>query len=240
MKYRCPYCRHELEKLLDPKCPYCGRFMTIKNALRDKATAAAAGEKHRARHRSIERIKRDYEQKKSELHGQLPPSLFRSPTFYLGVMVVFALVGVLLFSAADKSVENKKKSLHQRAMQHVDVLAEALGRYHFHAGVYPSDEQGLAALVRDPDVAKWNGPYINLLRKDPWNTEFIYEVNQGGVPTVFSCGPDKQRGTADDIMPDPECFNPGTEWTNGWVSAAERLPGVIILSEDPTSSKSEE
>lgn len=237
IKYRCPYCKKEIQELLDPKCPHCGRVMAVSNAVRDKATAEAVGEKHRTRHRALERIRRNYEYQKKELHGQLPPSLFRSPTFYLGVIVVFVLVGALLFNAADASSVRKKDSPQQRAMRHVDVLAEALGRYHFHVGAYPTAEQGLAALVRDPGVAHWLGPYINLLRNDPWGTPFVYDPGAGGKPTVLSCGADKQRGTADDILPDPESFNPGTSWTNEWVSAQKRLIGVTILSEDPTEEK---
>jgi general secretion pathway protein G len=213
--------------------------MTVSNPLRDKAVAKAVGEKHRARHRKIERIQRSFERKKNELHGQLPPSLFKNPTFYFGVMVIFAMVGVLLFNAADKSLVRKKASPYQRGMQHVDVLAEALGRYHFHVGVYPSAEKGLAALVRDPGDPKWMGPYINLLRNDPWDTPFVYEPHEGTLPTVLSCGPDKKRGTADDILPDPESFDPGTEWTNGWVSAEQRLIGVTVLSEDPAPAREE-
>jgi hypothetical protein len=122
------------------------------------------------------------------------------------------------------------------AMLHVDVLAEALGRYHFHVGRYPTAEQGLAALVRDPGERKWLGPYINHLRGDPWDTPFVYEPQAGTVPLVLSLGPDRLRGTGDDISPDPECFDPGTEWTNGWVSAEQRIPGVNILDIDPAST----
>lgn len=207
--------------------------MNLGHAIRDKATAEAVGEKHRARHRAIERIRRNHERQKQALAGQLSPSLFRSPTFYLGVMVVFVLVGVLLFNAADKSSVRQEESPNQRAMRHVDVLAEALGRYHFHVGTYPAAEQGLAALVRDPGAPHWLGPYINLLRNDPWDTPFVYELSADKTPTVLSCGADKQRGTADDIRPDPASFNPGTSWTNGWVSAEERLIGVTVLPEDP-------
>ncbi|MFA7173767.1 MAG: type II secretion system protein GspG [Kiritimatiellia bacterium] len=230
IKYRCPYCKQAIQELLDPKCPHCGRVMALRNAIRDKATAKAVGEKHRARHRALERIRRNHEHQKQALYGQLPPSLFRSPTFYMGVMVVFVLVGVLLFNAADKSSVRQKESPHQRAMRHVDVLAEALGRYHFHVGAYPTADQGLAALVRDPGVPRWLGPYINLLRNDPWDTPFVYEPGEGQTPIVLSCGADKQRGTADDILPDPASFNPGSSWTNEWVSAEERLIGVTVLS----------
>ena len=235
MKYRCPYCKEIIEELREAKCPHCGRYMSINVPEVDKETAAALGEKHRVRHRTLERIHRKYERKKKELHGAFSPSMFRNPTFYFGVIVVLALVGSLLFRAADKSIVKKKESPYQVAMRHVDVLAEALGRYRFHVGQFPSSEQGLAALVRDPGEPKWVGPYINQLRGDPWNTPFVYEPQKGKVPVLLSLGPDKKRGTNDDILPDPERFDPGTEWTNGWVTAEKRIPGVVILDSDPQS-----
>jgi type II secretory pathway pseudopilin PulG len=89
--------------------------------------------------------------------------------------------------------------------------------------------------VRDPPAPKWDGPYINQLRKDPWGVPFVYEPpgDETAPPRVFSCGADKTPDTADDIHPDPARFDPGTEWTNGWVSARERLPGVTILPSAP-------
>ena len=233
MKYRCPYCKEIIEELRDAKCPHCERYMSINVAEVDKETAAALGEKHRVRHRALERLHRKYERKEKELYGVFSPSMFRNPTFYFGVIVVLALVGSLLFKAADKSNVKKKKSPYQMAMIHVDVLAEALGRYRFHVGSFPTEEQGLAALVRDPGESKWIGPYINQLRGDPWGTPFVYESQNGKQPLLLSLGPDKKRGSNDDIFPDPERFDPGTEWTNGWVSAEKRISGVIILDEDP-------
>lgn len=237
MKYRCPYCGGMLAELHGTKCPHCGRYMLINVPGIDRESVAALGAKRRERQRALDRIHRQYERKRKEvLHGSFSPSMLRSPTFYLGVIVVLAVVGSLLFNAADKSVVKKKESPYQVAMRHVDVLAEALGRYRFHVGSFPTAEQGLAALVRDPGIPGWVGPYINHLRSDPWGTPFVYEPRQGAVPTLISSGPDKQRGTDDDIAADPECFDPGTEWTNGWVSAEQRSPGVVILESDPSSN----
>ena len=236
MKYRCPYCKGIIEKLRAPKCPHCGRYMAINIPLLDKETARELGEKHRHRHRMLERIHKQYERQKQELSGALSPSVFRTPSFYLGVMFVMAIAGALLFNAVDNSVAAKRETRYQRAMRHVDILAEALGRYHFHVGHYPSDEQGLAALVRDPGEPRWNGPYISHLRADPWDTPFVYQWRSGAPPLLLSAGTDRQVGTDDDIAPDLQRFDPGTAWTNGWVSAEKRLPGVTILKHDPTTS----
>lgn len=185
------------------------------------------------RRRALNRIAREYEQKKAELQGAVPPTLFRNPRFYLGVIAVLALIGGSLFTATDRAVQKREVSPPMRTLRHLDVLAEALGRYRFHVGSYPTPAQGLAALVRDPHVPKWDGPYINLLRKDPWETPFVYAPPTNGLPILFSCGPDKKPGTPDDLHPDPARFEPGTEWTNGWVSAEKRLIGVTVLPSVP-------
>lgn len=188
------------------------------------------------RRRKVENIWRECERKKAELQVAVSPKLWRTPKFYLGVILLMAIIGGAVFHATDSAVTRNIEPAHLVAMRHVDVLAEALGRYRFHVGGYPAPEQGLAALARRPtDVPKWDGPYINRLRDDPWGTPFVYEppLAAGALPTVLSCGPDKLRGTADDIAPDPARFDPGTEWTNGWVSAADRMPGVRILRELP-------
>jgi hypothetical protein len=58
---------------------------------------------------------------------------------------------------------------------------------------------------------------------------------KGELPILFSCGPDRLPNTADDLKPDPAKFDPGTEWTNGWVSAENRVPGVVILENEKKS-----
>lgn len=183
------------------------------------------------RARKIREIWREHDQRKAELGG-MPALVWRNPKFYFGVILIFVGLGAALFRRADSAGRRETEPPELRAGRHVDVLAEALGRYHFHTGRYPTAEQGLAALVRNPMTVKgWDGPYINQLRKDPWGTPYGYRPGaDGGVPSVYSCGPDRVAGTADDLIPDAARFDPGTEWTNGWVSAEERWPGVRILN----------
>ena len=229
MTYRCPYCKQDLGATLLARCPRCGKIMIVPEQ--------NLTEKHRAKRRAFERIAREYEQKKIELEGVVPPTLFRNPKFYFGVIVLLTLVGASLFTATDKAVRRVKMSPPMRALRNLDVLAEALGRYHFHTGQFPDREQGLAALADDPHVPKWNGPYIRQFRKDPWGTPFVYEPGTNGLPKLFSCGPDRKPGTPDDLTADPARFEPGTDWTNGWVSADQRLPGVRVLPSLDGSTK---
>jgi len=56
------------------------------------------------------------------------------------------------------------------------AFAEALSRYHKDCQDYPSDQAGLFALLTDPGVAGWNGPYLNLdsIPTGPWNRPYKY------------------------------------------------------------------
>ena len=225
MRYRCPYCRHLFDAAPPPACPACGKVMVV--------PAMKALSERQTRRRAVERIRRECERQKAALQGPVAPGVWRNPRVYLAVIAGLAVLGGAIFRATDRAARRSVEPPHRRAMRHVDVLAEALGRYRFHVGRFPDAVQGLAALVRDPQVPRWDGPYINQLRRDPWGTPYVYAPASNGLPVVLSCGADKILGTVDDIRPDPARFDPGTEWTNGWVSAAERLPGVTVLPSQP-------
>ena len=227
MKFVCPYCKKLIGGEPSPHCPECGKVMVVPK-MRETSPRMT-------RLRKIDAIWRENEQKKAELQGTVPSSMFRNPKFYFGMMIILAVIALALFNATDKAVERKTVSAEMRTLRNLNVLAEAIGRYHFHVGRYPNPRYGgLAALVRDPGekaALNWKGPYISLLCKDAWGVPFVYEPpkKQGELPTLFSCGPDKLSNTDDDLKPDSAKYDPGTEWTNGWASAEDRVPGVRVL-----------
>jgi type II secretion system protein G len=230
MRYRCPYCGHNFDERPASRCPACDKVMRV--------PPRSDPVRWRLKRRAISRIMREYEQKRAALGNPVPPTLFRNPKFYFAAIVVFVFLGILLSNTTDKAVRRMEVTPHMRAIRNLDVLAEALGRYHFHTGSFPDAVPGLAALVRDPAVPKWDGPYIRFLRNDPWNTPFVYAPPAGnGLPTLFSCGEDRIPHTPDDLFPDPARFDPGTAWTNGWVSAEQRLPGVTVLPSFPDGKR---
>jgi len=111
----------------------------------------------------------------------------------------------------------------------LDRMARALGRYRFHVGTYPTNEEGLEVLAycQPEEVAKirgahpgWKGPYVDRIVKDPWGGEFVYEARKDGdYPILYSCGPDRKAGTADDLWPHQALFDEqswDTSWTKFW------------------------
>lgn len=227
---RCPYCKKELPADASAHCPHCGKVMLTPKMLETPIRLA--------KKRTIEKIWRDNEEKKASLHGLFSPGMFHNPKIYFIMIFALVVMGLLVFKATDQAVERKfkrRESPVERTQRHLNTLATALGRYRFHVGSYPSLRiGGLRALVRDPGKAKapkWLGPYINVLPPDPWLSPFEYAPpsDTHSLPTLFSRGPDKLAHTADDIYPDPQAFNCGTAWTNGWLRAEDRyLPGVNI------------
>jgi general secretion pathway protein G len=153
-----------------------------------------------------------------------------------GFLAVMGVVGSLIVSNARQPSRAGRGELpHRVALRQLDTLATALGRYRFHTGSYPDAQQGLRALVRDPGLEAWLGPYVSGLRDDPWGAPYPYAppLTNGLPPRLFSCGPDGRPGTPDDLRPDPLAFEVGSDWTSGWVRAAERMPGVRVLLTAP-------
>ena len=188
------------------------------------------------RKRKIKAIYREMEFKKQEL-GLQAPQIKRGPVFYLVVLMGLALIGGLVVQATGKGGgKNMQDGKVVLAKKSVAALAEALGRYKFHCGVYPSAEEGLEALVlKHSRHAGWMGPYISspnftpTLLPDPWKRPYVYEPTNE-PPVVLSLGPDGVRGTADDVVPAAALFSKpfkDSSWTNDW--AHYRLRGIRVV-----------
>ena len=178
------------------------------------------------RKRKIKQIYRDMEAQKREI-GLRAPVIRRGPVFYFVVLLGLAMIGGAIFQAADKSGGKKMRDGRiVQAERSVEALAEALGRFKFHCGIYPEPDEGLEALVlKRSRHSGWVGPYIASptfapkLLSDPWKHQYVYEPTND-PPVLLSLGPDGVRGTADDILPDPTTFTKpfrDTTWTNDWV-----------------------
>lgn len=193
------------------------------------------------RQRKIKAIQADIEAKKRAL-GLKAPSFRRGPVFYFGLMAVMALLGLSLIKTSEKGGSSGKVLSGKivQASRSLDAFAEALGRFKFHTGVYPTTaDGGLEALAsKNSKYEGWIGPYIHKriwsdpLPPDPWRKAYVYDpaIGTNGLPTLLSCGPDGQRGTADDILPAPALFTKpfrDTSWTNDW--APYQLRGYIVV-----------
>lgn len=186
----------------------------------------------RERVRKIKAIQSELEMKRREL-GLSAPSMRKGPVFYLVLLAVLAVLGLSVVKATDsgKTAVRVRNAKVLQAEKSVAAFAEALGRYKFHCGVYPTAEEGLEALaLKQSRHEGWIGPYIKRMVPDPWKHAYVYEQPSNAVPVVLSMGPDGKRGTPDDIVPDPALFEKpfkDTTWTNDW--APYTLRGYILV-----------
>lgn len=123
------------------------------------------------------------------------------------ILVVIAIVGLLagLFIANTEKIFGQSQESIARVFVR-DAMKLPLMAYTRDLGSYPSTAEGLAALVTAPANAgeRWRGPYIegNKVPTDPWGEPYQYRypgTRQKGSYDLFSKGPDKTEGTADDI-----------------------------------------
>ncbi len=123
------------------------------------------------------------------------------------LLVVLAILGLLAGLAI-----NQVSGIHQTASTTTaelfvrDTLKTPLFTYQMTMHEYPSTVEGLAALITAPSgkSATWRGPYLSVekLPLDPWGEPYQYASPGPKSKTaydVWSKGPDKQSGTADDI-----------------------------------------
>lgn len=108
--------------------------------------------------------------------------------FIIGLLA--ALVGPQLF----KRVGGAKQKM---ARTQIEVLGTALDTYRLDVGQYPTSEQGLAALVAQPEeIETWDGPYLRKdVPKDPWGNDYIYRSpGERGEYDLLSLGADRAEG----------------------------------------------
>src|SRR5947209_4983549 len=92
------------------------------------------------------------------------------------IMVVVIVIGILAAAVIPqfKSVPNDAKVGTAKA--NVAELDSALERFYLNLDRYPTAEEGLKALVEAPagEEQKWRGPYVKMLRADPWGEPYQY------------------------------------------------------------------
>ncbi|MGD1020198.1 MAG: type II secretion system major pseudopilin GspG [Verrucomicrobiia bacterium] len=137
-------------------------------------------------------------------HNRSAEAGFTLLEILLVVIIISMLVGVAVVNIAPKIGESKKTA----AQDQIHNFSAALDLYELDSGILPSTEQGLQALIIQPTSTpapgNWKGPYLKpaVIRKDPWNHDYIYQ-NPGTHNTtsydLYSPGPDGVPGNEDDI-----------------------------------------
>lgn len=113
----------------------------------------------------------------------------------LELLVVIVIIGLLAGLVAPRYFDTVSKSKVKVARAQMDSISKALEQYRLEVGTFPTQEQGLEALMVQPaGVKRWQGPYLKKeVPLDPWNNEYVYKV-QGREMDLTSLGSDGQVG----------------------------------------------
>lgn len=117
------------------------------------------------------------------------------------VMVVVVILAVLAALIVPRVVGRTDEARAVAAMQDIAAIMQSLKLYRIDNSRYPTNDQGLEALVErpttEPKPGNWKS-YLDKLPKDPWGNTYLY-LNPGvhGDIDVFSLGADGQPGGAD-------------------------------------------
>ncbi len=113
------------------------------------------------------------------------------------ILVVVAIVGLLLALVGPKIIRGLGKGQQGATKAQIELLGQALDTFRLDVGRYPTTQEGLGALVTNPGVEKWDGPYLkkNTVPKDPWDKAYVYQSpGTHGEYDLYSYGPDGTQG----------------------------------------------
>ena len=111
----------------------------------------------------------------------------RSAFTLIEIMVVVVILGILAATIIPQFIGTTHDARVSAAKATIAELESALERFYIHMDRHPSTEEGLKVLVDPPagEDKKWRGPYIKMLRPDPWGNPYQYRNPGVHHPTSF-------------------------------------------------------
>ena len=114
------------------------------------------------------------------------------------LLVVLLIIGLIAAFAVPQVMNYLGGARRDSAEIQVNQLSGILDLYRLDTGRYPTDAQGLEALLEEPsDASGWNGPYVTKAEAlvDPWGEPYRYRMpGEHGQFDLYSLGADRAEG----------------------------------------------
>ena len=114
------------------------------------------------------------------------------------MLVVIAIIALIAAVLTPQLLGQLSRARAKTAQLQLDTVASAVELFRTDVGRYPSQSEGLNALLQDPGAAEgWTGPYLKdgKIVRDPWNRLITYKLESDGDRfTVSSLGSDGKQG----------------------------------------------
>jgi general secretion pathway protein G len=116
------------------------------------------------------------------------------------LLVVLAILGLMIAVVTPQVLKYLGKAKIDTARIEMRNMETALDLYLIDVGRYPTQQEGLDALVKNPGgLQGWHGPYLktNRVPVDPWGHSYQYRVpGQQGDYDLYTLGPDNSPTSA--------------------------------------------
>ncbi len=110
------------------------------------------------------------------------------------LLVVLAILGLLVVAVTPQVLKYLGKAKADTAKIEIKSLSTALDLFLIDVGRYPTQQEGLEALVVNPGaLPSWHGPYIKAagVPLDPWGHPYQYRFpGQSGDYDLYTLSPD--------------------------------------------------
>ena len=113
------------------------------------------------------------------------------------LLVVMVIIGLLAALVVPRFIRQEEKAKVKAAQAQIELLGTALDTFRLDVGRYPTTQEGLEALRRQPSgVQKWDGPYLKKeVPLDPWGKPYLYKSpGEHGPYDLLSYGADGAQG----------------------------------------------
>ncbi len=113
------------------------------------------------------------------------------------LLVVLAIITLLAGLVGPQVLNRLGGAKSQTALVQIRDLEAGVETFMLDVGRFPTSDEGLEALVRDPGNASgWNGPYMRRgIPQDPWGRDYHYRYpGEHGAFDIYSLGRDGSPG----------------------------------------------
>ena len=95
----------------------------------------------------------------------------------LELLVVLVIIGLISGLVGPQVMKLLGKAKSDVAKVQMDNIAGSLNLFNLDIGRYPTNNEGLSALIKKPsNMPQWSGPYLtnDMIPNDPWNRPYMY------------------------------------------------------------------
>lgn len=113
------------------------------------------------------------------------------------LLVVMVIIGLLAALVAPRFVRQEEKAKIKATRAQIELIGTALDTFRLDVGRYPTTQEGLEALRRNPgSLERWDGPYLKKeVPLDPWGKSYVYRSpGEHGPYDLLSYGADGAPG----------------------------------------------